>query len=84
MIIQALTKQVPKAKKAEEMNLPPAKDTIIIKFTEVEEVKENGERVIKLQETRVNVTKKVNETAKLILQQSAVEKLAELEKIFSK
>lgn len=83
MIVQVLTAKKNKGLKAEEMIIPPAKDIIVTKTIDVEEEKEDGTKIIKKQKTKVNITKKVNETAKLIKNKSAEEKLAELEKVFT-
>lgn len=83
MIVQVLTARKKKGLKASEMILPPAKDIIVTKTIDVEEEKEDGTRIIKKQKTKVNITKKVNETAKLIKNKTAEEKLAELEKVFT-
>ena len=45
---------------------------------------ENGLKVERQIKKQVNVTKMVNETKKLIKQETASEKLAEIEKIFTK
>lgn len=60
------------------------KDVIVTRYTEVETVNENGEKVIKRKANEINVTKLVNETKKLVKNATAEEKLAELEKIFTK
>lgn len=57
------------------------KDIIINKISYKEEYNEKGEKVIKRIVTPYNVTKKVNETAKLLKQYTAQEKLKEFEKI---
>ena len=83
MIVQVLTARKNKGLNAKEMIIPPAKDIIVTKTIDVEEEKEDGTRIIKKQKTKVNITKKVNETAKLIKNKTAEEKLAELEKVFT-
>lgn len=62
----------------------PAKtDIIITKYEKKIDYNENGEKIEKRIPYKVNITKKINETAKLIKEQTAQEKLAELEKIFT-
>ena len=59
------------------------KDIIITKYEEKTTYNEEGDRITKRIPVKVNITKKVNATAKLIKEKTAQEKLAELEKIFS-
>ena len=60
------------------------KDIIITKYEKKTTYSDQGDMIIRRIPVKVNITKKVNETAKLIKEQTAAEKLAELEKIFTK
>lgn len=82
-IVQALTAQKSKGKKAEEIIRKKRGDIIVKKYHEEQTVNDKGEKIIKRVPTLVNITKKVNETAKLVKEQTAAEKLAAMEKIFS-
>lgn len=57
------------------------RDIIIYKVSYEETYNEKNEKITKRIETPFNVTKKVNESAKLIKVYTAQEKLKELEKI---
>lgn len=82
MIIQALSKPRSQNKKREELLIEPNRDIIVVK-TEYEETENaQGERVLKRKTSKVNVSKKVNETAKVVREKSAAERLAEMEKFF--
>lgn len=59
-------------------------DIIIKKYQTITEIDENGYTLIKRLPKLVNITKKVNEEKKLVKQYTAEEKLAELEKVFTK
>ena len=82
--IQVLTPPKNQGKKANEKIVKNSGDIIVIKAYEEETVNEKGEKTIKTINTKVNITKKVNETAKLVKERTAQQKLEELEKIFSK
>ena len=62
------------------------KPDIIVERTYVaEEVfDEEGNKITKYKKQKINLTKKINETKKLLNQATAEEKIAELEKIFAK
>ena len=61
-----------------------SKDVIITKY-KIETIEnEDGTTTIKRIPVNVNITKKVNETKKMIKNYTAEEKLAELEKVFTK
>lgn len=75
----------PEQKKIAKEQLKKAtKDIIITKYDKKTTYNEQGDMIIKRIPIKVNITQKVNETAKLIKEQTATEKLAELEKIFAK
>ena len=61
------------------------KDIVITKY-ETEEEYKDGAKIERRVPKKINITKKINETAKLYKkeQTSAEQKLAELEKVFSK
>ena len=73
-----------KPKKQPMPKMPPLKDVIIKRLEIVEEYNEKGDKITKAQYTKINATKLANETKKLLKTQTAEEKLAEMEKIFSK
>lgn len=60
------------------------KDIIVTKFTQKLEYDEQGNCIIKRVPQRVNLTKKIQETKKLIKKDKASETLKELERIFTK
>lgn len=68
-------------KETENYNDP---DIIIEKLTYQETVTENGIIEKKPTYKKVNLTKKINETAKLLKTNTAEEKIKELEKIFTR
>ena len=80
-IIQVFNKEKPIRK-----DLPQyeEKDIIITKFKKETKYNDDGSETIIRIPVKVNITKKVNETAQIIKEQTATEKLAELEKIFTK
>lgn len=80
-ILQAFDTTTPKRKEIPVYN---QKDIIITKYKNETTYNEDGSRTEKRVPVKVNITKKVNETAKLVKEQTAAEKLAELEKIFTK
>lgn len=59
-------------------------DIIVEKTIEVETVRDDGVKEISIKSQKVNLTKKINETARIYKKDKASEKLAEIEKIFSK
>lgn len=59
-------------------------DIIITKYEKQITYDEEGNKIEKRIPVKVNITRKVNESAKLIKEYKAEEKLAEIEKIFSK
>ena len=64
--------------------MPAIKDTIVKKLEIVNDFNEKGEMLTRKVYKKVNLTKLANETKKLLKTQTAEEKLAELEKVFSK
>lgn len=60
------------------------RDVIVTKFQYKTTYNEDGSFTTKRVPTMVNITKKMNEQKKLIKKDTAAEKLAELERIFSK
>lgn len=68
----------------EKIEIIPTEDIIVIKKREEEDYNELGEKVTRIVKEKVNLTKKVNETGKLIKKATAEEKVAAIEKIFSK
>ena len=80
-ILQAFENKTPKRKEIPEYK---QKDIIITKYKNETTYNEDGSKTVKRVPVMVNITKKVNETAKLVKEQTATEKLAELEKIFTK
>lgn len=60
------------------------RDIIITKYKETTIYNEDGSILTKKEPVQVNITKKVNETKKMIKNYTAEEKLAELEKVFTK
>lgn len=68
-------------------NVQPApipKDIIITKYEEKTEYLKDGTKQIKKIKREINITKKINETKKILKNYSAEEKLQEIEKVFSK
>lgn len=59
------------------------REIIVNKVSWETEVAENGDIIKKRKIKKVNITKKINEEKKLIKNNQAEEKLAELEKIFN-
>ena len=59
------------------------REIIVNKVSWETEVAENGDIIKKKKIKKVNITKKINEEKKLIKNNQAEEKLAELEKIFN-
>lgn len=63
----------------------PNNDEIIIKRTTTEWIEnENGRIELATKTKNVNITRMVNETKKLVKAETAAEKLAEIQKVFSK
>lgn len=60
------------------------KDIIVTKYEKKIEYDKDGNEVIKRIPINVNITKKVNESKKLIKNYTAEQKIEELERIFSK
>ena len=77
-------KRLTKEEIKEHQNAAKIKDVIVKKYNEVETYTEEGDKLTRRVPKEVNVTKLVNETKKLVKNASAEEKLAELEKIFTK
>lgn len=71
------------SKKLSEPIKRKTEDIIVTKYETVITY-ENGAKIERRKPKKVNVTKLVNETKKLIKAQTAEEKLAELEKVFTK
>ena len=71
------------ATKLEKPTERKTEDIIVTKYETVVTY-ENGAKIERRKPKKVNVTKLVNETKKLIKAQTAEEKLAELEKVFTK
>ena len=65
---------------AKELKKQQPKDTIVTRVSYVEERDKDNNRVIKRVERKVNLTKKINETAKTIKVQTALDKINEAEK----
>lgn len=59
------------------------REIIVNKVSWETEVAENGDIIQKRNVKKINITKKINEEKKLIKNNQAEEKLAELEKIFN-
>lgn len=58
------------------------KDIIVEKFYE-EETYKDGVKITKIKSEKTNLTKKINSTKKLIKNEMAKEKIAELNKLFN-
>lgn len=72
-------------RKKEKINYTAKPKDIIIQRSRVELVEnENGRLELVKKNENVNITRMVNETKKLIKTESAAEKLAEIQKVFSK
>lgn len=69
---------------AEEIKTDQNRDIIVTKYQNQTVYNEDGSFTVKRIPTKVNITKKINESKKLIKKDTAAEKLAELEKIFTK
>lgn len=65
-------------------NAAKPRDIIVARHKKVTSYNDNGDEITKTQISYVNISKKVNESKKLIKTDSAAEKLAQLEKIFTK
>lgn len=83
-IVQAFEGKKPTPKINKEQLKQAYQDIIITKHEKIVTYNDNGDMVIKRMPVKVNITRKVNETARLIKEQTAEQKLAELEKIFTK
>ena len=64
--------------------LPKNNDIIITKYEDKVSYLEDGTKQIKKVPHNVNLTKKINETKKLIKAATTEEKLAQIERIFTK
>lgn len=71
----------PKITNTEEVKI---EDIIITKWEKQTIYDDEGNKIEKRIPVKINITRKVNESAKLIKEYKAEEKLAEIEKIFSK
>lgn len=60
------------------------KDIIVVKYETKTDYDQSGNMTVKRVPKKVNVTKMVNESKKLIKRNNAAETLAQLEKIFTK
>lgn len=67
----------------QQVNDLKGREIIVNKVSWETEVAENGDIIKKRKIKKVNITKKINEEKKLIKNNQAEEKLAELEKIFN-
>ena len=70
-------------------NIEPIKDkdVIVLKIIEEEDFDDQGNKIIKRRKKQVNLTKLINETAKIAKQSAVItaeEKLKEMQKIFTK
>lgn len=82
-MIQAFSK--PKLYRPTEKDyLEENQDIIVTKYQNKTIYNEDGSITVKRIPKLVNITKRINETKKLIKKDSAAEKLAELERIFTK
>ena len=64
--------------------VPENADIIITKYETKTEYTDDGSKLEKRVPIKVNITKKINETKKLLKTTTAEQKMAEIEKIFSK
>lgn len=64
--------------------VPEHADIIITKYETKTEYTEDGSKLEKRVPIKVNITKKINETKKILKTTTAEQKMAEIEKIFSK
>lgn len=62
----------------------PIKDIIITKYETKEEYDEEGNRIIKRIERKVNLTRKINETAKLLKIDTLKDKYEKVKEIFER
>lgn len=67
----------------EQMGQNAPYDIIVNKISYKEERDKDGNLTIKRTKKKVNLTKKINETAKLIKKDIATEKIEEIEKIYT-
>lgn len=82
-MIQAFTKKIPTVKNDKFKNNI---DILVSRVEEIQEFDEYGNKIFKKRVVVTNLTKKINETAKIVKQNAvstAEQKLAEMEKIFS-
>lgn len=71
-------------KKEEYIKEEPIKDIIITKYEIKEDYDEEGNRIIKRIERKVNLTKKINETAKLLKIDTLKDKYEKVKEIFER
>lgn len=71
-------------KKEEYINEEPVKDIFITKYEIKEEYTEEGDKIIKRLPKIINLTKKINETAKLIKIDTLKDKYEKVKEIFEK
>lgn len=64
--------------------IPEPKDIITSRIIEKVEYKNDGSKLIKYEKEYTNITKKINETAKMLKQLTAEDKIKELEEILKK
>lgn len=64
--------------------IPEPKDIITSRTIERIEYKNDGSKIIKYEKEYTNITKKVNETAKVLKELTAEDKIKELEEILKK
>lgn len=65
-------------------HVPAPEDITITKYEEKTEYLKDGTKQIKKVKKEINLTKRINETKKLIKAATTEEKLAQIEKIFTK
>lgn len=81
-MLQVLCK--PKLKRFTKEEATTNTDIIVTRYTQKTTYNKDGSYTVKREPQQVNITKKMNESKKLIKKDTAAEKLAELEKIFTK
>lgn len=64
--------------------IPEPKDIITSRIIEKIEYKNDGTKIVRYEKEYTNITKKVNETAKVLKELSAEDKIKELEEILKK
>ena len=84
-MIEACRKEQPNREITEKLAEKMTPQDVIVKRTEeIVSYEENGNMTVKRITQRVNITKLVNETAKVVLADVARKKIQELENIFKK